>query len=265
MLYFPQLSTGAVSQFPVRKVRSHRTVQTVSEDGYRFAVPDEAGMTIRWVLSYTELSDEENQHLLDFFKASEGRLQSFTFFDPIGNLLFWSENPDHPVWQKSSFVQSAGNVADLLGSSRAFRLTNAGAAALPFEQTINVPGNVTCCMSVYARSDGASSIALSRASGSITQRSSFDLTRSWQRLIHSTKLDGGDVSSTFGLTLSAGSSADLFGFQVNPQPGASIYVATFDHSGVYPATRFDQDSMTIIATAPNRNSCSLALITQANG
>ena len=265
MLYFPQLSTGAVSQFPIRKMTSHRTVLTVSEDGYRFAVADEGGMTIRWTLTYNELSDEETQRLLDFFMAAEGRLQPFTFLDPIGNLLFWSENPNHSVWQKSSFLQSAGDVADPTGSSRAFRLTNGGAAALPYEQTVNVPGKATCCFSVYARSNSASSIALNRVSGNATQTSSFGLTASWRRLIHSTKLDDGDYSSIFGLRLNAGSSVELFGFQVNPQPGASIYVPSFDHSGVYPAARFDQDAMTVTATAPNRNSCSLALITQANG
>lgn len=265
MLYFPQLSTGAVTQFPIRKTRSHRTVLTISEEGYRFAVPDEGGITIRWMLSYHYLSDEESKQLLEFFKAAEGRLQPFTFLDPIGNLLFWSEDPNHSVWQRSSFLQSVMDVSDPIGSSRAFRLTNGGAASLPFEQTVNVPGNVTCCFSVYARGNSGSSITLSRASGSAIHSSSFDLTATWRRFILSSTLDGGDESSIFGLTLNAGSSADLFGFQVDPQPGASTYVPTFDHSGVYSTTRFDQDVMTVTATAPNRNSCSLALVSQGNG
>ncbi len=266
MLYFPQLSTGAISQFPIRKTRTRRIVSSISEDGHRFAVPDESGGTIGWELSFSEMSDDEMAQLAAFFGTTEGRLQSFTFFDPTTNLLFWSENLDHPVWQKSSFLQIAGGIGDPLGSTRATQITDSGAGDLALTQTLNIPGGVIACFSVYARSDNSGgSLSLSRTSGAASDTASFSLSGDWRRFTLSGTLAGGDpASSNFGIGLGAGASVDVFGLQVEPHPGASMYSPSFADSGIFSSARFDNDAITITATGPNRNSCSLKIVTPAN-
>ncbi|MGI8990138.1 MAG: phage head spike fiber domain-containing protein [Bryobacteraceae bacterium] len=265
MLYFPQLVTGATSQFPIRKTRARRIISSISEDGHRYAVPDESGGTIVWDLSFSEISDGEMAQLVAFFNETEGRLQLFTFFDPTSNLLFWSENPDHPVWQKSSFLQIAGGAGDPLGSTRATRITDTGAGDLALVQTINMPGSATCCFSVYARNESGGSLSLGRTSGTASDTAAFSLSGDWKRFtLSSTLADGDPASSNFAVGLGAGASADVFGFQVDAQPGASIYSPSFADSGVFPVARFDDDAITITAAAPNRNSCSVKIITPAN-
>lgn len=265
MLYFPQLSTGAISQFPIRKTRARRIVSSISEDGHRFAVPDESSGTIGWEMSFGEMSDDETAQLAAFFGVTEGRLQSFTFFDPTANLLFWSENLDHPVWQKSSFLQIAGGIGDPLGSTRATQITDSGAGDLALTQTLNMPGGVTACFSAYARSDNSGgSLSLSRTSGATSETSSFPLSGDWRRFTLSGSLTGGDpASSTFGIGLGTGASADVFGLQVEPHPGASLYTPSSADSGIFSAARFDNDALTITAKAPNRNSCSVKIVTPA--
>ncbi len=265
MLYFPQLFTGAMSQFPIRKTRAQRIISSISEDGHRFAIPDESGGTIGWELSFSEISDDEMNQLSSFFSATEGRLQSFTFFDPISNLLFWSENLDHPVWQKSSFLQIAGGIADPLGSTRATQITDAGAGDLALVQTLNTPGNASCCFSVYARSDSSGSLSLSRTSGTASDALRFSLSTEWKRFTLSSSLAAGDpTSSDFGVGFGAGASVDVFGLQVEAQPGSSMYWPSFADSGVFPDARFDNDAITFTAAGPNRNSCSVKVITRAN-
>ncbi len=264
MLFFPQLFTGAITQFPIRKTRARRIISSISEDGHRFAIPDESGGTIGWALSFSATSDDEMAQLSAFFNATEGRLQSFTFFDPTSNLLFWSENLDHPVWQKSSFLQVAGGIADPLGSTRATHVSDAGAGDLALVQTLNIPGNAICCFSAYARSDSSGSMSLSRTSGTALDTATFSLSAEWKRFTLSSSLAAGDsASSDFSVGFGAGASADVFGLQVEAQPGASMYWPSFADNGVFPHARFDNDSITITTAGPNRNSCSVKIITPA--
>ena len=52
-------------------------------------------------------------------------------------------------------------------------------------------------------------------------------------------LGGSSESVTFGAVLAAGGSADLFGMQVEAQPGVSTYQKTGARGGVHSRARFD--------------------------
>ncbi len=93
-LVYPQLETGALSQFPVRKTRRTRTVTNRAADGSTIKLSDPAGVTTEWTLTYSDLSDQEAASLRAFFEAAEGSLNGFTFLDPSGNLLAWSDQLD---------------------------------------------------------------------------------------------------------------------------------------------------------------------------
>ena len=105
---FPQLPTGALSQFPLRKRRLSRTVVNTMADGRTIKLPDVAAQVTEWQLQYTGLSDPELATLAQFFASVEGSLNGFTFLDPNGNLLAWSDDPSQVEWQKASFLTLTG-------------------------------------------------------------------------------------------------------------------------------------------------------------
>lgn len=265
MLYFPQLPTGSVSHFPLSRRTSFRTVGAPSEDGHRVTSADIGGRKVQWSLSFSQLSDDEINQLVSFFNETEGRLQSFTFLDPAANLLSWSEDLNQPVWQKSSLLHIAGDIRDPYGSSRAVRVINSSGTQLALEQTLNIPGTIVCCFSVYARSDTTSSLTISRASGGSSLTSTFSVTREWTRLTLSGVMENSAESSAFRLDIDGGSTVDLFGFQVDAQPGASKYSPSFADGGVYSMARFDSDVLAVTASGPNRNACTLQVISTLNG
>lgn len=265
MTYFPQLSTGALSQYPIKKRQSYRTIVNQLEDGSRIALADLNAGSIWWEMFYEGLSDSESEALLGFFASTEGRLGSFTFFDPVSNLAGWSETLDADVWQKNSLLSLVPAVPDPLGTARGWTLTNTGSGTLSFGQELSIPGATTCCCSFYARSTDAQMLSLARTSASSRSSVPVSTGPDWRRFELSGNLPDSGDTSLFQVSLSAGATFDVFGFQVDAQPGASQYVQTAGEGGVYTSTRFDMDELTITRTGPNQNSCTLQLITHVNG
>src|SRR5436190_16162990 len=101
MLCFPQLSTGAIGQYPIGKRRLSRTVVNDAADGATFKLADAAAGAVEWELEFSTLSDDERAALTDLHGAVEGRLGAFTFLDPTDNLLCWSEALDESVWERN--------------------------------------------------------------------------------------------------------------------------------------------------------------------
>ncbi|HOK48045.1 MAG TPA: hypothetical protein PLK67_19010, partial [Bryobacteraceae bacterium] len=114
MLCFPQLLTGAVGQFPGGKVIRRRTVVNETEDGRTVKLGDAAAGEVEWVLELKGLADSEWEAIENLFEVVEGRLGTFTFLDPFGNLLSWSEDLSAAVWQKSQGVSIAKGYEDPL-------------------------------------------------------------------------------------------------------------------------------------------------------
>src|SRR6266508_229011 len=117
MRAFPQLSTGALVQFPLIKKRTIRTVVNRTEDDHEVRSADEGGGRTEWELQFTALSDEERRTLESFFTAVEGSLTSFTFLDPLANLLARSGELDQAEWEKDPALSLSGGVPDPRGTS----------------------------------------------------------------------------------------------------------------------------------------------------
>src|SRR5271157_3218657 len=152
MLAYPQLATGALSQFPVQKRRSLRTVVNTSLDGRAIKLADPGAETTEWQLAYAGLTDDEVAALQQFFTASEGTLNSFTFLDPTANLFAWSDHLDNAAWAAGPFLSVAGGIADPTGGMNAWRLTDSGAGAQNISQTLSAPAGYLYCFSLFARS-----------------------------------------------------------------------------------------------------------------
>ena len=256
MIYFPQLSSGATSQFPIRRQRVTRTVLNQSSQGYQVKLADPGAARTEWHLSFVEMSDQELAALEALFQAAEGRLAPFTFLDPADNLLAWSEQQDHAVWQADPLLTLVSGLDDPLGGMAAFRVGNPTAAPLMLQQSINVPASLQYCLSLYARSDRSTRVWLVRG----TESEARLISTAWTRPTSAGQLPGPGHSLSFGILLDPGSSVDIFGTQVEAQTTASPYKKTFEKGGVYPNARFRDDALTITTVGPGRHSCELDIV-----
>ncbi len=255
MLYFPQLSTGAVGQYPIQKRRLSRTVVNEALGGARVKLPDPNASAVEWTLDFQALSDNERDALAQLFGAVEGQLSDFTFLDPTDNLLCWSEKLDEAVWERNSLLQITAAIADPSGGTAASRVSNTSTAALSIEQTVNGPEWFQYAFSVQARSDQDQQLILHRSTATQTQSASFAIGSAWQRILLSGKFTGTEESVIFGIEIAPQQSVDLFGIQAEAQPGASGYKKTFSKCGVYPVARFLDDALSITTDGPGQHSC----------
>ncbi len=255
MLAYPQLATGALSQFPIQKRRRLRTAMNTAEDGRTIKLADPAAEITEWQLQYAGLSDGELGAMQQFFLAAEGSLNGFTFLDPAGNLLAWSEQLDNAVWARGPLLAVAGPVADPVGGSRAWRATNSGGGGQSITQTLSAPGEYTYCLSVYARASQPATVTLLHGSG----RADRQVGTEWSRLTWAGTGDAEAATMVFGLEAPAGAVLDIFGPQAEPQAGASTYKAA-TNGGVYENARFRDDIFRFTTTAPNCHSATVNII-----
>lgn len=255
MITYPQLSTGSTCQYPIEKTLSYRSITNVFEDGSRIVLTDPFATTIRWKLTYSGLTDAELGELRAFHVAMEGRLNQFTFLDPVANLLVWSEGLTNAAWQTSTLLGLTAGAIDPLGTQRATRVNNSTQGNITLTQTVSVPPTIDCCFSFYARSGSNAALSLFR-DGTTSQQ---PVGKTWTRLILSSPGTGSGDFSNFGVTIPPGSDIQVFGFQVTAQRSPSTYSATLNVSGIYPESRFDDDAFSSTADAPNSNSCQIVL------
>lgn len=256
MIYFPQLSSGATGQFPITRQRSARTVVNESWQGYQVKLADAAAAITDWHLSFEEMSDQELAALEALFQAVEGKLTPFTFLDPADNLLAWSEQQTQPVWQADPLLAVTGGMADPLGGTSAYQVSNPTAATLMLQQSINAPASLDYCLSLYARSDESTQVWLVRGS----ETDARTIGPQWTRLISAGVLADSADSINFGIALDPGTAVDVFGIQAEAQTTASLYKQTAETGGVYPNARFRDDTLTITTVGPSRHSCELDIV-----
>ncbi|HUO27572.1 MAG TPA: hypothetical protein VMU80_00040 [Bryobacteraceae bacterium] len=256
MPYFPQLSSGATGQFPVARQRTARTVVNQSWDGYQVKLADPGAAITEWHLSFEELSDQELAALEALFQAVEGSLTPFTFLDPADNLLAWSEQQSEPVWQADPLLTLTVGISDPFGGTAAYRVSNPTGATLILQQSINAPASLDYCLSVYACSEQSPRLWLVR--GATIE--AVEIGPQWTRATSAGQLQDTSDTISFGVALDPGSAVNVFGFQAEVQPAASLYKQTAETGGVYPNARFRDDALTFTAAGPGRYSCELDIV-----
>jgi len=260
MLYYPQLSSGVLAQYPIAKQISYRTVINTLPDGRTITMADLNGAFVTWQLTYSGLSDAEWSAIEQLFTQVQGSYGTFTFADPAGNLLTWSEDPTQAVWEKDPLITVAGGFADSLGGTGAAQITNSAQAAQGLRQNIAAASAYQYCFSVYLRGDTPVSLQMvvSSASGQVTQTASVGT--EWSRLTLPGNLGGSDSSVSFGVELPPGVRVYAFGFQAEAQPSAGLYRPTTDQGGVYSNSRFATDELRRVATGPNQNGAQVTIL-----
>ena len=215
---------------------------------------------IRWSLRYSELSSEELAMISQLFDNMQGRLGTFTFLDPTNNLLTWSEDCLNPAWRTDPLLQAVEAVQDAAGGTNATRITNAAQTSQRLMQFIEGPAWYRYCFSIYLRSQQTGEVRLvqSATGGEIAQATA--LSPIWTRVWLSAALPAVGDGIGFGLELKSGMQVDIYGAQVEAQSGAGEYKKTFDRSGVYSCSRFDQDALIVRTTGPNRHSSQIRIV-----
>jgi hypothetical protein len=244
MLVFPQLTTGAAALYPVTKQGLQRTVVNALADGSTVAYADPNGAVAGWALRATGLTLAEWNAIESLFQQTSGMAGTFTFLDPVGNLLLQSENFSAGAWTTGALIQLTAGITDPFGTARATALVNTGQASAGLTQILSIPGHFQYCLSVWVRSSVASAVTLALANSS----KSFAAGTQWRRVYFSSNPgQAGATTVTFGAQVAAGGSVELFGMQAEAQLGPSDYKLTGATGGVYPKARFGSDQITVTA------------------
>jgi len=263
MLYFPQLATGATAQFPMEWMLIHRTIFNRTPDGTLVKLDDPNASGIRWTLRYQGLTEAERAAVETLFRDTEGRLHTFVFLDPRGNLLMWSEDLSKTVWRKDGGVQIAPDVPNPEGAERASRITNTAQIDQGIEQTVDVPGWFHYCFSFQARAASKTRmiLSISNSDGSIAR--DLYATDNWALYWCSGQLNGSAEELTCRVALEAGSAIDAFGFQLAAQPNPSAYNRTYSRSGVYRRSRFMNDELRFVAHGIDNHAVTVTVFSPA--
>jgi len=244
MLVFPQLTTGAAALYPVTKQGLQRTVVNALADGRTVVYADADGAIAGWALRATGLTLAESNAIESLFQQTAGMAGTFTFLDPVGNLLLQSENFTTGAWAAGALVQMTAGIADPFGTTRATRLVNTGQSSAGLTQILNIPGNFQYCLSAWVRTTSGSAVTLAIANSG----KSFTVGTQWKRIYFSSNPgQAGATTVTFGAQVAAGGSVELFGMQAEAQLGPSDYKVTGATGGVYPKARFGSDQITVVA------------------
>jgi len=260
-LTFPQLSSGALVQYPIRKSNGLRSIKNILADGTMLVAADPGGGKLAWNLSYVDLLPEDIGALRSHFSNCAGPLRGFTFLDPADNLLAYSADLTAPSWNVPPGVTIQSGMPDPSGGSAAFLVTNGAAAAQQIAQTVAAPVSYQYCFSVYAFMASAGSVSLTRSSGNDLQSQTFAVGAAWARIVSSGRLNDTGTGLSAAITMEAGQSVLLYGPQLEPQHAPSRFRPTYSQAGIYPNSHWAVQELIVTAEAPNLFSTSFAIET----
>ena len=246
-IFYPQLTSGALVQYPLRKTRIARTIKNILPDGNMILLPDSGASRTIWQLEYSSLSLSDIQSLQSHFKACKGPLSAFTFIDPTGNMLVSSTDLATVAWQKSSLLQIQTGTTDPFGGTAAQTITNYGQNTQELEQVVRVPANYQYCFSLYAVAAGQNQITVFRRGPNSQESTQVTVHSGWNRLVSSGRLNDSGSALTVGISLDAGTQVQIFGMQLEAQISPSRYQPTIQIGGVYTNAHWATEQLQITA------------------
>lgn len=260
-LFFPQLSSGAMAQYPIRKQATIRTIKNLLADGSMLVAADPGAGQLLWTLNYVSLPATDTQALQNHFEACGGPLRAFTFLDPTDNLLTYSADLTRSCWGLPPGVTVQTGLADPMGGTGAFLVTNASAVTQQFSQTLAAPVSFQYCFSVYTSAAIAGTCTLTLRSANAQQTSVCQVGQFWTRISSSGVLQDTGTGLTVGISLAPGQSVSLFGPQLEPQFAPSRFRPTYSTSGLYQSAHWAVPELVFNAEGPNLFSTSFSIET----
>jgi hypothetical protein len=259
-LFYPQLKTGAVAQYPIRKVAVTRAVSNVLPGGGILLCPDDAASRTIWNFEYAGVSKEELSVLQNFFEICDGPLKPFTFLDPTGNLLSASSNFLDDAWQLSSAAKILGTSAGPLPNLAAFTLVNNGQTIQELEQTLDIPASYHYCCSMYVSSATSQPVTLFRRSPYAEETALFNAGPEWKRVWTAGNLQDQSTGLSIGLKLSPGQHLSIAAAQLEAQPSVSPYRNSSQTGGdIYPNAHWALEELKVRHLGPNSVNVSVSI------
>lgn len=306
--YFPQINSNLIiTQVPYASGFNFDTVSSDVETGMRWAYPRRMNTDLdegpphsgfyapvalgRFALNYPNVTDDEAVTLKNFFDSMMGRYGSFSFLDPSGNLLGYSEEfgPDSPFWtltnitlERSPYPTPSNGVRDPFSSSLRASTFQAAGADCYAEAPIGGPNAVglysltqlsglVMCFSIYAQALQVNQTLFIGFKDSVTLETR-GVTKplplgQWVRLDYSTVMWTDNVfnviiggNGTFSNSI-GDQEIQFFGAQVSPMKGPGAYIATPTLNGggfgYHASVRFDTDEFARQIAGPNQNAIQL--------
>lgn len=231
-LFYPQLSTGTLAQYPVKRSKTAHTAVNRMEDGSKVLYFDTQGSTLSWDLEYTGLTQQEMTALQTLFENCAGGFRAFTFLDPVGNLL-------GPVWQYSPLITASG-----------LRFTNTGITAQEVLQTLPIPAGYTYTFSLWGNisDDPAATVTINWRGPNNSQRQDI-LPLAANPIVSSGALNDAGNIFTIAVQLQPGQTVDLTQSQLEAQPSPSPFRPPT--GSVYTNAHWAMDELLFAADAPD--------------
>jgi hypothetical protein len=255
-IHFPALDNGMLAHLPVELSIEKITRATRFPDGSLLFAASEARTRYSWLLRYENLNPQEWQRLLDFITASKRGASSFTFYDPIGNLLAQSNNLEDSIW-----LASPGLTVDPIldaDQSNAFILTNATAQPLALSQSVSIAGPFTTCFSLRAKWAGGANFSLALSDAAQTSSVSRSAT-AWAR--HHVRLTSSGAPETRMVSIVVPPTTQIIvaapQLEIAAHPGVPL--ETGAQSGVFPNSWLAQKSFDTRSAAPGAHSITLRI------
>jgi hypothetical protein len=258
-LAFPQLSTGTISQYPIRKTQSLHVIVNELEDGSSVSYLDPTSGSVRWDIQLSAISLEEMQAIQALFNSCYGPWSGFVFLDPTDNLLSASANLLDSSWEAPTGLNVVAGASDPFGGTAAFTITNASQAVAAFTQTLPSPATYVYTFSAYLRASAAASVVLVSQSGSEQASQTVQVGTTWTRAVAHLPLTAAADTWSVGIQLLPGQQIQVFGPQVDAQPSASNYRQTAGAGGIYSDTYWASDALAFAITGPNEFSTQISL------
>lgn len=262
MNVFPQLSSLTMCQFPYERSSIYRTAANLLLNLGAITYSDPGGHSIEWRLRLRDLDDNERAALEALFNATHGMLDTFTFLDPMDNLLVYSEDFTAGSWAKDPGIVLMPGVPDPLGTVRATRVMNTAQAPGRLYQTANIAGWFYYTFSLHLRSSTNAVATLLLGPASTPAGKQHAAGQAWERILHSGKVASQEQAAVAGVELAPGGEVDLFGCQMEAQLTASEYKKTAAAGGIYTRARFAHDELTWTTTGAGQHSTNLTVVSQ---
>ncbi len=254
---YPQLSSGAMAQYPLRKRRVIQSSVNTFADGSMIVSNINANTQYVWELSYTDLTSVDQTALQNHFTACQGPLNPFIFIDPTANMLSNSSNLTLGAWTSQPLLSVTEGTIDPEGGTTAFTLVNSSPVDQQLSQTMLAPANYQYCFSLYAMAATPTSLRL----GLNTQSQNYSLSSSWTRLINSVQLTDTEMSFSANIIVPAAQTVVVWGPQLEPQLSPSRYRATAASGGVYQNAHLLGNSLTFQSQALGLYSTTISIET----
>lgn len=266
--YFPQINSGGtITALPYTSGYDYRSTISAVATGSQYAWKWRTTPLGKYALNLASITDTELQVVQDFFYSMEGRKGEFSFMDPGGNLVPFSDDYSNASWSRVNCSVGAAT-DDPYGGNLATTMNVTNPSIESFLHCPIIPaGNATgfiLCGSVWARAHAIQNLAIVFLdSGLVVQGFGFSplVVGQWVRVQFSITLATNNAirMAVGGQSTWEGASLDLFSAQCSPMPGAGPRMVTPGYDGLRAKCRFDTDDFVIQRARLNDNTILLPI------